>query len=307
MAEVKRKKAPVKIFDVSRPGRSAPSTTAKPVIVSNRPVLQDPMVVKPLSGDISSDDAAKTAENTSPTSMSHKIVLQPLTIGIKDDTEAAPGAPAMASAEIDQAIKLTEKHEEKAKEAEPADAAEPAEEPIAEPLKDEKPDEPKTEAKPEPEPEAEPVVEESPKAEPAEEEPVKEEKTKPADEPDDKPVKDEEVTDTAPGTEPKDDDEPGEIPLGEEVAGGDEKPEGGLSEAEQKELQAAKKLAEQQEKVIAAGTYYLPIGAVQKRRVHRHVVLGIVLIVVLAVVLFLAAWDVGLFSIPGYSSPTNFF
>lgn len=31
--------------DVARPGRSAPSSTSRPVIVTNRPILKDPMVV----------------------------------------------------------------------------------------------------------------------------------------------------------------------------------------------------------------------------------------------------------------------
>lgn len=42
MAEKKETK---KVIDVSHPGDSEPSATAKPVIVTNRPVLKDPMVV----------------------------------------------------------------------------------------------------------------------------------------------------------------------------------------------------------------------------------------------------------------------
>lgn len=32
-------------MDVSRPGKAKPSATSKPIIITNRPLLQDPMVV----------------------------------------------------------------------------------------------------------------------------------------------------------------------------------------------------------------------------------------------------------------------
>ena len=44
MSEAKKKTAKP-IADVSHPGKSAPSSTSKPVIVTNRPILKDPMMV----------------------------------------------------------------------------------------------------------------------------------------------------------------------------------------------------------------------------------------------------------------------
>lgn len=44
--------------DVSRPGRSAPSSTSRPVIVTNRPILKDPMVI-----NVKSDDDSPGEDN----------------------------------------------------------------------------------------------------------------------------------------------------------------------------------------------------------------------------------------------------
>lgn len=57
MAESKKPSPAKHVNDVARPGQSAPSASSRPVIVSNRPILKDPMMV-------SEDDAeeAKTAE-----------------------------------------------------------------------------------------------------------------------------------------------------------------------------------------------------------------------------------------------------
>jgi hypothetical protein len=37
-------KSAQKVFDVARPGKGTPSATSRPVLISNRPMLQDPMV-----------------------------------------------------------------------------------------------------------------------------------------------------------------------------------------------------------------------------------------------------------------------
>ena len=52
MADAK-KKPEKKIIDVSHPDDSKPSNTSKPVIVTNRPILKDPMVVEEASSEIS--------------------------------------------------------------------------------------------------------------------------------------------------------------------------------------------------------------------------------------------------------------
>ncbi|MGC1176773.1 MAG: hypothetical protein WA843_01775 [Candidatus Saccharimonadales bacterium] len=40
-----KKPAPKRIIDVAHPGKSSPALTSKPVLVTNRPILKDPMVV----------------------------------------------------------------------------------------------------------------------------------------------------------------------------------------------------------------------------------------------------------------------
>lgn len=50
MSETK-KSAAKRITDVAHPGKSPASATSKPVIVTNRPILQDPMVVESIDGD----------------------------------------------------------------------------------------------------------------------------------------------------------------------------------------------------------------------------------------------------------------
>jgi hypothetical protein len=68
MAEAK-KPASKKIVDVEQPNTTAPSSTSKPVLVTNRPIIQDPMVKE-------SPDEGTTIKVTTG---STKIKLQPLT------------------------------------------------------------------------------------------------------------------------------------------------------------------------------------------------------------------------------------
>jgi hypothetical protein len=60
------------VFDVSKPGKSMPSPTSRPVISSHGPIMRDPMV----------SDADKTTEDTAPTDkklkMPAKKVIAPL-------------------------------------------------------------------------------------------------------------------------------------------------------------------------------------------------------------------------------------
>lgn len=60
------KSAP-KVFDITHPGKSAPSASSRPIIVTNRAVMQDPMV------------AASDTEEPLPSKPMNKITLQPLT------------------------------------------------------------------------------------------------------------------------------------------------------------------------------------------------------------------------------------
>ncbi|HET7320795.1 MAG TPA: hypothetical protein VFI84_04425, partial [Candidatus Saccharimonadales bacterium] len=83
----KKKEDEQKLFDVARPGKSTPSSSSKPIIITNRPLLQDPMVVPDESagGEASSGDAAKPSEP--------KVTIKPISINVTDGTETEAGKP----------------------------------------------------------------------------------------------------------------------------------------------------------------------------------------------------------------------
>lgn len=64
------KSAP-KVFDVAHPGKSKPSATSRPIIVSNRPILQDPMVSSTIPSDVASAE-----DKPSPATV--KVTIKPL-------------------------------------------------------------------------------------------------------------------------------------------------------------------------------------------------------------------------------------
>jgi hypothetical protein len=294
MAEAKSKKTAPKLFDVAKPGKSAPSSTSRPVIITNRPVLKDPMVIKVDTGD---DEAQKVEPTVSGAEVKHKIDIKPLHIDLSE--VLTPGAPEVAK--DDKPAEETSAEEKPGKE----DAPEMDEAPAADDRRSDEPaevsaaaetaakaDEAPTEEKPEtPAPESPKTSGEKVIAPPVHDTPEPEET-------EDKP------SDPAPEVTP---------PAEESPLGGDEnepsldnsdKPV--LSEKEAKAAEEAKQKAEEQEKIIASGQYYLPINAVEKRRTRRNVILGTLFIVVLVAVAALAAWDAGIFNIPGYQAPTNF-
>jgi len=319
MAESKSKKSADKFFDVAKPGKTAPSSTSRPVIITNRPVLKDPMVIRVDTGD---DDTVKDA-NAAPdasTEMKHKVDIKPLHIDL--ESVLAPSAPEVKKS-AKKATVPKDKDEKPADESSPEapkkaiaiqdESNEPAEQPESEAH---------TEASAESMPEAEPVKPEELAAPEPVQEQVKDEK--PADEPakDEKPAerlptREKVIAPPAESTSPESEEKPTEPDAPAEDApaefGTDEnepsldnsdKPV--LSEKEAKAAEAAKQKAAEQEKIIASGEFYLPINAVEKRRMKRNILIGIVLLVILLVATALAAWDAGMFSIPGYQPPTNF-
>jgi len=87
--------------DVDKPGKSAPSATSKPVIVTNRPILQDPMVVD--------EDAASKKETTSKEDLTHSSGSR-----VKPLEE-----PARADADTEKSQPIEDKQPEPDKQAEP--------------------------------------------------------------------------------------------------------------------------------------------------------------------------------------------
>lgn len=82
MAEKKTEAAaPVQIADVAKPGKSAPSASAKPIIVTNRPVLKDPMMV---------DETTKTNDSAASAAPLTHLKIGPLSDAEKQVPATAP-------------------------------------------------------------------------------------------------------------------------------------------------------------------------------------------------------------------------
>lgn len=79
------------VFDVAKPGKSVPSSSAKPIIVTNRPVLKDPMVVEE-DGEVSAS-AADSESARSPSLPSAKVHIEPLSSQKSDADDASAPPP----------------------------------------------------------------------------------------------------------------------------------------------------------------------------------------------------------------------
>ena len=286
MADVKPKKPASKVFDVAKPGKSAPAASGRPVIVSSGPIMKDPMVTDGDNASAGSSSAPLLA-----TARSRKVVVQPLSQTSADgDGETTPGAPEVPAENLlsdmpDLPIKsVDEVIEETVEETTETEAEVTVETtgstevtgapPLA-PLDD-----------------AAVAAELAPTAE---EPVVNEDDSEPVEV--SKPTETEQPAESAPA-----DDEPAEIlPLGDDTAVVES-----LSESDQKEALAAQKLAEEQEKIIESGAYYLPINSAHRKRSRHRLVLAVVMVIVLLALFALAAWDAELLNVPGYDAPTNY-
>ncbi|HVX24523.1 MAG TPA: hypothetical protein VG992_04255, partial [Candidatus Saccharimonadales bacterium] len=77
MATAKKPKpAGKKIIDVAHPGTAKPSATAKPIIVTNRPILKDPMMVTTDSAQPKASDVPATAPILPPSSKRPKVTTR---------------------------------------------------------------------------------------------------------------------------------------------------------------------------------------------------------------------------------------
>jgi hypothetical protein len=151
-----------KVFDVARPGKSSASATSRPVIISNRPILQDPMV--------STVDSAGTAPDMEATEKSNpstvKVTIKPLA----ETDEPIESVDTSKSAKKDKTIA-----ELAAEKSQPKSAEEPVDKPEAAPEESDKSADSEEAAKVEPgsdsKPADEPPASDTPDAEtvPAEE------------------------------------------------------------------------------------------------------------------------------------------
>ncbi len=117
------------ISDVARPGKTPPAGTSKPVIITNRPVLKDPMVIE---NNKSPDD------NSTSSKSSTDVKLQPTTAPLLEPdaskTEDAPATETVVHHEKILAKSSTAPTVEEAKsETEPDTAGQSAEKEVPKP------------------------------------------------------------------------------------------------------------------------------------------------------------------------------
>jgi hypothetical protein len=123
-----------KVFDVAKPGKSAPDTTTRPIIVGHKPMIQDPMV------NNSEPNAAETPQVEEEKAVSNRSAkkIAPLS----DQKPEDQAEPLAQDAPVDSANDLPEKPiDEPAETATNPEASEPEE------TQEEKPTD--TESKPE--------------------------------------------------------------------------------------------------------------------------------------------------------------
>lgn len=276
-----------KVFDITAPGKSMPSSNARPIIITHRSVVQDPMVsahaatpqsteagesitinrskrirIEPLHAD-DLQEAPKQSEGEANEDTSDAEATPNALQAIVGDVEDEPSITTNLDAAPEPPVEDAQKETPKETEAAPA-AAELSDEPASP-----QPDEP---AEPESEPESEPALDETLEAEAAvstefASAPAADPKPTPEPEPEPEP---------APAPEPQPADEPDEVDAmaAQAVAKKGKKNE----ETEAAEaLAAAKKLAESKQ-------YNVPISSPHGGHV-AHAVLGVfVALLVIAVV-----------------------
>lgn len=69
----KAKAGDKKVFDVAKPGKSAPDATGRPIIVGHKPMIQDPMVNSTAENSASEESASK--EEKAPVTRSTKKIV----------------------------------------------------------------------------------------------------------------------------------------------------------------------------------------------------------------------------------------
>jgi len=320
MAESKAKKTESgkKIVDVKTDGDGA-SGTSRPVIVTNRPIMKDPMMaeVSQLTGGALDDSPTPTPTDDTP-------------------PEPASGAPEITLSAKKLAIQVTEQPEptdDEDKTLTSKDAS--AKKKVIKPLSDELSEKPAAKAaKKSPTiaeltlPDADEVPEVVPQTDAAEAKPA------PASSKDE-PMPSEEVAESTAATaganaempkeevptEPATDDElatgvqpgrsfdgtaPESLPDATAPAG----PEQIELDAKGKPKTKQKKtgeLSSEQQKAIEQGEYFLPITTAETRRLRREVVLATLFVVILIVVWLDIMLDAGLLNIDGVKAVTNFF
>lgn len=315
--------AATKIVDVNKPGKSTASPTAKAVIVTNRQLLQDPM----MRGDDAdgSDVSVVKPPSAPPLTLPKKISIQPLSEDDKPAKSKTPPAKAEKTAPVEhtptaetEAVTLSSTTRKVIKPLEPIELEEPIT-PVAKVAEtNDSEDEVTTVA----------VKVKKTSPEPVETTPTPSDPVPTDDEPSQSKVAEPEKTEIKEPTTPtkvaqSDTSKPAAPatpkPINDVQPAQPAKPEITTSDSEKAPLNqddpdaaetAAKAQAEHQvavQKLVEQQTYFLPINAVEMRRTRRMVVLGLLLIVLLAVAWLDITFDAGLIPNTMHLPHTHFF
>ncbi len=289
-----------KIIDVSEPGKTAPPTSSRPIIVSNRPILRrDPMMASP-------DGMEKEeAPEEKPVARTSKPILKisPLTPEEKPAEAPASAAPAQKTAETSapaQAVAVpvpaaptppaASKTAASVAEGDLVDdddvAVKPATDSADEDFKLEGAADTST-----PKPETK-QVEVSPPAAATATQPTPPMPSEP--EPPMPPV-----PPATSSVSDSDDDE--------EDTDGQLAPNQTVDVAKRKEEDAQAVRQAEQEKIIESKQYFLPINTVEKRRGMERFILLLLVVIVVALVWLDIALDAGILRLGGIHSLTHFF
>lgn len=270
------------VMDVSRPGKSAPSASSRPIIVSRKPIIQDPMV-RENSGDVPGPPTISTKE----TRLRNLGRNKGSTISIDSEGEMKNETEDDKSSE-DVLLPPTEIPTTTAKAVE-----EPAPEPLLPAVKEivepenikSRPDRPVQE---------EPEATKEKEAKPTEEkriEPDKpaEDSKKATDEPEDTSKDEKEESSEDDDTEQQNKQAEGQDGIVDELA-----KQAMSKKQKQQEEKDQQNKSEQMDKLIAEKKYFLPIGQVTRRKKNRTALLVLILIIILAAVGANFAVDAGL-------------
>jgi hypothetical protein len=269
MASGKGTPKPPKVTDVKVPGESAPSASARPIIVTNRPVLKrDPMVVGGAATEATEDNPQAPSSPSGPPSLSptkSKMVLSPLSSPAGGSDRRQKIAVVSTEESSTNIVKKAAAENSKQAESEtPGSVKESSQ-----------PQDRKNSTPPEPH-EAANNTGHSDEAAPSQPEPT-----------------------PSTGAEVASEDE--------DVEDGQVAPNKVMDEALKKEQEEkAARLAEQ-EKVIESKKYFLPINAAQHRRGTNMAILLLVLVLVLALVWLDIVLDAGILKLGNFQPLTHFF
>jgi hypothetical protein len=265
-------KTTAKVFDVAHPGKSKPSSTSRPIIISNRPLLQDPMVSSTPPSDVDT-----TESKPSPAAV--KVTIKPLATV----TEAKAGG-AGSSDKNERTI---------AELAAEADAGADA----GSSKKSNQPSKSAEETKPD-----DTSTTESEETTPADDASSKAEDTAKADT-SSKSTND--STETSPDTTDTDTSSDDSTDSTDESK--DDTKDGTKDDKQTAELEAEAKKLEAINALVESREYILPINAVERHRSKVMTGLGLVLILALGALLADLLLDVGFIRLGGVHSLTHFF